>query len=246
MVGVSRVPSAALSEPNSNPAGERSLVRARLRRLAVQCAVAVAFVAAFEGGARVLARDPTERPDPYLGFAGTPPLFRPEGGVCRVSPNKREVYRDASFLREKPPGAIRVFCLGGSSVKSDAFPAQGTMPSFLEAALKEIAGPGVSVEVINAGGGGTGSYQYREIAREVRDLGADLIVVYPEAGERRFLPPSAEGELADRDAAAPLRPWSRRLLARSRLYGAMRDLLEALRPQGGKSSGANSAFAMAA
>ncbi len=242
-------------------------VRARLVRLAVQTAVAGLALAGFELGARTAGcLDPTERPDPYLGFAGTSPLFRLETDangleVFRTSPNKGEhpppesgmppgSYRTESFLARKPERAIRIFCLGGSSVRSDAYDRRGTFPAMLEAGLAAIAGPDVRVEVLNVGGGGTGSYQYREVAREVRHYGADLLVVYAEAGERKYIPPMPEGLLAAGDARAPARPVARRLLAPLRGYVALRETLAWLRnppyPALASSKAPPSAFATAA
>ncbi|MBL8695739.1 MAG: hypothetical protein JNJ88_16725 [Planctomycetes bacterium] len=193
--------------------------------------------------------DPTLRPDPYLGFAGTSPLYRrtlEKSGreVYTTSPNKQASYRTETFLAKKPAGGVRIFCLGGSSVRSDAFDEKGTFPWFLQRALASMLEGSRSVEVVNAGGGGTGSYQYAEVAREVLAYEPDLIVVYPEAGERRFLTPP-EGELAERDSTAPWRADLRRQLAPTRLYTVMRELLQSVRSQGG-GSGPSQAFALAA
>jgi hypothetical protein len=212
--------------------------------------VAAAFVFTFEAGARELDwHDPAERPDPYLGFAGTGPLFhleRQQNGLelYVTSPNKRAKYRLNGFAKEKAKGGIRVFCLGGSSVKSDSLPPEGTFPGLLKIGIEAMR-PGVAVEVVNAGGGGTGTFQYREVEREVRRLGADLIVVYPEAGERNYMPPLPEGEMAERDANNPLRADARRALAQSRLYAAVRDAMESLRPAAAQAA-KSSAFALAA
>ncbi|MFN0207150.1 MAG: tetratricopeptide repeat protein [Planctomycetota bacterium] len=249
----------------------------RLGRLAIQIAVALAFLVAFEWGARAAGRwidespegktsgnnnkpwyaaaleftkDPARRPDPYLGFAGTSPLFikindRDGNEIYTVAPNKVGTYRnDVYFLAQKPKDSIRIFCIGGSSVASAGIPAPGTFPSLLAYGLRAIYG-NRQIEVINCGGGGTGSFQYREIAREVCNYDADLIVVYPEAGERRYLPPQPESELAARDMSSPARAETRRLLVKSRLYLGFRDLIEALRPDTQKAM-ANVTFSLIA
>ena len=193
-------------------------------------------------------------PDPYLGFAGTAPLFTLESQqngapVWRTAPNKRTdathvgPYRDETFAAEKPKGGIRIFCLGGSSVRSDSLPREGTFPGLLKAGIEALR-PGTPVEVVNAGGGGTGTYQYREVARQARALGADLIVVYPEAGNATISRPIRR-ELAERDAKNPWRAAARRELARSRLYVGVRDLLEAMRPAA-SAAARSSAFSLAA
>lgn len=225
----------------------------RVRGLVLSILVGVSFFVVFEWGARAagramgkpaatdspwwrlldFTRDPGERNDPYLGFAGTSNLYTPavtDGReVLKTAPNKASTYRSVEFAALKEPGTLRIFCLGGSSVKSDGMHANGTFPTLLETGLR-AALPGRKIEVINAGGGGTGSFQYREVAREVRHYGADLIVVYPEAGERRYLPPAAEGELATRDSDSPIRASARRFFVNSRLYIGIRDLIEMMRP----------------
>lgn len=243
----------------------------RLRRFLFQASWAAVFLILFEVSARWVGRalpdarpaggsfwydvleftkDPELLPDPYLGFAGTPPLFykRSSNGAdyYETSPNKYKsgAYRKESFSYKKDPGGVRIFCIGGSSVNSAGMPADGTFPNLLKIGLRSIVGS-APVEVVNAGGGGTGSYQYREIAREVREYEPDLIVIYPEAGERKYLPPQPEGELADRDAQSPLRADARRLFTNSRLYIGMRDLFESMRPARAKAA-ANVTFSFTA
>lgn len=224
---------------------------ARLRRLGLQILAGAAVVLATETGLRAFdVLDPCERADPYLGFAGTPPLYRREttpGGspIYRTAPNKRAIYRDVTFEAVKPERGLRVFCLGGSSVRSDALDAASTFPGYLERGLR-ILYPDRPVEVVNAGGGGTGSFQYREVAREVRHYDADLIVVYPEAGERKYLPPSVESGLIEMDRAAPARAPARRVLTQWRVYTAIRDGFRAVCPEPVKPAAKLSAFSLAA
>lgn len=198
-------------------------------------AVAVLFVLAFEALARTGGwLDRTERPDPYQGFPGTSPLYRVERGddgveLLRRSPNKPN-YNQASFAAEKPAGEFRVFCIGGSSVRSvDFIEPDATFPGMLEVYLRARL-PGQTVRVVNSGGGGTGSVQNLEVVREVLEYQPDLLIVYPEGGEKNLIPPSPQGVMAKKDDAAPLRPWARSLLARLRLYHGIRELYQRVQP----------------
>ncbi|MGQ0552880.1 MAG: hypothetical protein ACT4PU_06640 [Planctomycetota bacterium] len=195
---------------------------------------------AFEAASRQLDwQDPTVRPDPYQGFPGTPPLYRlapdslsgPSAPALRqTSPNKLGNYRAASFPEAKPADEYRVFCLGGSSVRSDAFlTPDGSFPNMLEIYLRGVLA-GRTPRVINAGGGGTGSVQNLEVLREVLGYQPDLIVVYPEGGEKNLIPPAPQGLMAVRDDASPLRVAARRELAQFHVYQAARDAYAALLP----------------
>lgn len=179
--------------------------------------------------------DPTSFPDPYLGLAGTPPLYRlvtpddPDKRPYRErSPNKKQHYRDAPFMDEKGPSELRVFAIGGSSVRSDAFmEPDGSFSWMLQRYLNgAMRGPDERrrfARVINAGGGGMGSLQNLEVLREVLDYSPDLLVVYPEGGEKNFIGDSPQAVLAKADDGSPARPAVRRALAGLRLYQMVRD-----------------------
>lgn len=215
--------------------------------------VALLGVAAFELGAREAGwLDPTLRPDPYLGLPGTPPLYRAEddgqgGTLRRRAPNKPN-YREQTFPEDKPAGELRVFVVGGSSVRSDAFmEPDGSFPALLEMLL-DGAVEGRDARVVNCGGGGMGSAQNLEVVREVLGYDPDLLVVYPEGGEKNLVPPAPQGVLAMKDDAAPLRAAARRELAGLRLYAAVRDAWNALMPRPGaraRELSTFSAFALA-
>lgn len=209
--------------------------------------VAALFLLAAEFGLRAAgAFDPTELPDPYLGFPGSAPLYRPETGpageaLWRTSPNKRRAYRDLSFPAVKPPDELRVFCIGGSSVVLERFTSPaGAFPDFLELYLSAVL-PQRRVRVINAGGGATGSVQNLEVLREVLEHAPDLLVVYPEGGEKNLVPPAPGGLFALADERSPARVAARVRLAPLRVYAAARESLAALSPPD-RSSWLRSAF----
>ncbi|MBI4879948.1 MAG: hypothetical protein HY812_09875 [Planctomycetes bacterium] len=221
-------------------------------RLARAALVAVLFVCACEALARRAGfLDPTVIDDPYLGLPGSGPLYRParaQDGAAwfERSPNK-ESYRPERFPRDKDPAEYRVFCIGGSSVRSIAFvEPDASFPRLIEIYLEALL-PGRVPRVVNAGGGGAGSIQNLEVLREVLDHEPDLIVVYPEGGEKNYIPPSPQGVLARRDDTSALRVGARRLLARLRVYHAVRLAFQGLLPRargGDARLSAFSAFAM--
>lgn len=223
-----------------------------LRGVLLGLAALVAFeVAAREAGWL----DPATRPDPYMGFPGSPPLYSREpaadgaGGAAdgvvtlRTSLNKRDVnYRDQRFPMPKPAGEFRVFCLGGSSVRSENWiKPDGSFPGML---ALELWGriPDITPRIINAGGGGTGSVQNLEVLREVLDYEPDLIVVYPEGGEKNLIGPTPQAELARKDDDSPVRAAVRRGLSRLRSYVGMRLAYQALMPRQPPGGGVSSAF----
>jgi hypothetical protein len=198
--------------------------------------VGLVCLLAFEAGARQSGLlDPTESPDPYLGFPGTSRLYRPEVGadgatVLSTAPNKRDRYREQAFPASKPAGEFRVFCVGGSSVRSDAFMTpDGSFPRMLELRLFGLL-EGRTPRVLNCGGGGTGSVQNLEVVREVLGYEPDLLVIYPEGGEKNFIPPAPQGLMAEDDDAHPERVAARLWLARLRSYRAARLAWLALLP----------------
>lgn len=169
----------------------------RNRRLAAGLVVAgvIGVLAVVEGAARVItarASNPdlqmtvahygsfSERaaanrfePDPDLGYRLKPGF---EAGATR---HNRQGYRAAADFAAKPPGALRIVCLGGSttygvSVDDNA----DTYPARLEALLRERAALGAAIEVFNMGVGG---YTSREVlgvlARDALPLQPDAVLV---------------------------------------------------------------------
>lgn len=197
--------------------------------------VGALFLGSTELGLRsVGAFDPTELPDPYMGFPGSGPLYRKvekQGqAIFEVSPNKLQRYRAQQFPCEKAAREFRVFCLGGSSVMSEHYKKpDGSFPNFLQLYLRALSTKRMA-RVINAGGAGTGSVQNLEVLREVVHKGADLIVLYPEGGEKNLIPPAPGGLLALRDEQSPARVYARRHLAELHTYCAARELFAAALP----------------
>jgi len=95
----------------------------------------------------------------------------------------------------KPPGAVRILFLGGSTVYGAALDDQETLPARLEAALDQRLGAG-RVEVWNFGTSAyTRTQQSRLGTRKLEEVpGFDLVLtMVTNRGRRAFLPTQAQG-----------------------------------------------------
>jgi len=130
---------------------------------------------------------PKRRPDPFVGFTESHPLFvhDPERRAFVRSPAHRRAFRPASFPDRKGPDDFRIFCLGGSTVQGRPYEPKTAFSTWLELAL-EAADPSKNWQVINCGGISYASYRLAPIALEVLDHHEpDLLVIY--TGHNEFL-----------------------------------------------------------
>ena len=88
---------------------------------------ALLLLAMLEGGLALIGVQPRiQQEDPFVGFSSSIPLFT-EGldssgqPVMMTSSNKRGFFNHQTFTRDKPPGTLRVFCLGGSTTYGRPF-----------------------------------------------------------------------------------------------------------------------------
>jgi len=172
-----------------------------VKRLAVALAAAIAVLALAEAGLRVRARsqgipfeeawrrytgrgvtDPVYVAHPYLGRAHRPSFeFRYRSEIF-----DREVlwrfnsfgYRGPEIEIPKPPGRVRVLCVGGSTTFGGENPEEATYPALLQAALRERS-PEADIEVVNAGVAGYTSVEsVVDFALRGLDLEPDLVILY--------------------------------------------------------------------
>jgi tetratricopeptide (TPR) repeat protein len=87
------------------------------------------------------------------------------------------------FLLDKPVDGIRIFCLGASTTAGFPYEYNATPSRMLQKRL-ELAFPGKTIEVINAGLTATNSYTVFEFARELAHYQPDAFVVY--SGQNEF------------------------------------------------------------
>jgi lysophospholipase L1-like esterase len=107
----------------------------------------------------------------------------PDGTEVLHSTDARLPY--AWVAREKPAGALRVFCFGGSATAGLGFSPNVTFPRYLERMLRE-AEPEREVEVVNLGMVALPSAGVRLLVKDVcARYEPDLLVVY--SGNNEFL-----------------------------------------------------------
>lgn len=168
-----------------------------VRKLLIALLVPLLLLLLAEGTARIVAADP----------AASTRLFSPvaRGGreLWQRSP-ERDLPWNPSVAKEKPPGALRVACIGGSTVEGNPFP-EVAFPRVLERRLAAALAPR-PVEVMGCGVGGLYSDGELAVLREVLDFDPDLVVLY--SGHNEFHPRNVAALL---DAAA--HPWRARLRA---------------------------------
>jgi lysophospholipase L1-like esterase len=135
------------------------------------------------------------------------PLAKP-GGAQHLRINA-EGFRGPEIARPKPPGTVRVACIGASTT------AQGpeddaTYPARLEAKLRQRF-PGLPLEVLNLGVSATWSDYWLERSDTLFALEPDVLVQYDGINDIAFV------HLHHWAAARPWRRWLHRSLLAERL-----------------------------
>lgn len=161
-----------------------------------------------------------EADDPYLHIRAPVSIFSEveEDGTSYYRVTHPEAYRaqGARFPVVKPPGTLRVFCLGGSASAGWPHPAGQTYGAYLEHALR-AAFPRRRVEVLNTSGHAFASYRVRLIFDDVIRFDPDLLIVY-----------SGNNEFVERRTYAQSSGLSRlvdKLARASRLFRSVYDAL---------------------
>jgi lysophospholipase L1-like esterase len=99
------------------------------------------------------------------------------GGERFVVEMNSEGYRTREFALPKPPGLVRVICIGGSTTVAGRTNDE-TYPGLLERKLQALF-PGLSLEVLNLGvSSATTEYWYARLPR-VFGYAPDIVVQYP-------------------------------------------------------------------
>jgi lysophospholipase L1-like esterase len=143
-----------------------------------------------------------------------------------------------AMTRVKPPGTIRVFCLGASTTDQPTQNAEDTWWGGLDARLNQEAAPrGLKVEVYSRGRGGeTASDTLRWARLALRPYEPDAVVILQgindlcwNGGPRyRYPRPEPKSELTERDWGSYPR-WKRALRLVSQTYRHISELRNRLR-----------------
>ena len=191
--------------------------------------VTAAFFLALEG---VLAlagvRSLRDERDPYVGFSSRIPLFVESRGddgerVRVTAPNKLAWFNPQRFATPKPPGAFRVFCVGGSTTFGRPYD-HGTSFCGWLAALLAAADDSRRWEFVNAGGISYASYRVALLMEELVDYEPDLFVIY--TGQNEFLEQRTYPSMIE--APSSLRGLAG-LLSATRTYSTLQRLIRASR-----------------
>ena len=139
-------------------------VPGRARAIGINALLAVVPVVLLLGAAEFVLRQLEGRSDDTPLYAGGEPPF-----VLRLQPNVRawrsgvEIRTNALGLRgpgvahPKPPGTVRILCVGDSYTFGTGVHEEDTLPAQLQRELTTRA-PGVAIECINLGIGGANAY----------------------------------------------------------------------------------------
>lgn len=128
------------------------------------------------------------------------PMFecREEYGnqVCRTTPWFIGFIGEQKFFLPKPPGTVRIFCLGESAVEGYPFHLPGSFPRLMQVMLDD--GGRKKFEVINVAVRGIHASDIRHICAEIVRYQPDVVIIYLGNNEYAGMDPKAEsGRLAD-------------------------------------------------
>lgn len=124
--------------------------------------------------------------DPIVDLHNLRPLFELDRatGQYRISQERMNLFRPASFDAVKGSGTFRVFCLGGSTTQGEPYGTETAFGQWLKLNLQALD-PDRKFEVVNCGGLSYASYRVRTILQEVLRYDPDLVVLY--TGQNEFL-----------------------------------------------------------
>ncbi len=163
--------------------------------------------------------------DPYVGFSGVRPLFKPnqETGRYETAPERLTFFRPDSFSIEKGHDEFRIFCLGGSTVQGRPYAIETSFTTWLELGLR-ASDPQRQWEVVNCGGVSYASYRLVPILREVLEYQPDLVIIC--TGHNEFLEDRTYGPIKQTPHWIT---WVHTQLARLHTYNALRGAAVRLR-----------------
>ncbi len=155
------------------------MARKRVKIL-VLVTVNIAILVILELGLRLAGfSPPSRRSDPFRGFFGNYRVYGTEqpsglGTYYRTNPNKLHTFQLEYFTARKKEGAVRVFCLGGSTVNGGVY-----RETYVRALKLLAAGDewGRRLEIVNAGGNGYDSAQIIHLSRELARYRPEALII---------------------------------------------------------------------
>ena len=223
------MPSSAESKDSPSLATRRSKRRRVLFPLIAIVLALVPFVLLEIVLRTVDVGDPTGYVDPFVGFGRAHPLFT----LARDQQNyettrSHQLYFGTQrFSAKKPANMVRVFCLGGSTVRGRPYTTETSFARWLQIELK-LRDPSRDYEVINCGGLSYASYRLARITEEVMAYQPDLIVVA--TGHNEFLEDRTYQDVKSRSSrGGGIMDWlySLRMVTLARQLGSGTDVEEA-------------------
>ena len=177
-----------LSDSNSQP---KQTCRTPLcQAVLLSIAAPIIFFLLLEGGLALFGLKPTlQVEDPFVGFASNVPLFVASEGtegrqIMTTADNRSKFFNKQQFVKKKPPGTYRIFCLGGSTTYGRPYDDTTSFSGWLRELLPEVD-KDKNWEVINAGGISYASYRIAHLMEELVNYQPDLFIIY--TGHNEFL-----------------------------------------------------------
>jgi len=171
---------------------------------------------------------PLSMEDPFVGFAGSRPLFieQEQGRFVLDEARKNYFNTPQEFVMPKPANTFRIVVFGGSTTYGRPYLNDTSFGHWLKKLLERYGDVG-RVEVINTGGISYASYRVRRLVEEMAAYQPDLFVVY--SGHNEFLEARTFEQIKGQ---APLLSQVRSLLHHSRIYSALTRTLGHALPDG--------------
>src|SRR5690606_27327237 len=116
--------------------------------------------------------------DPLVGFSRVSPLCErdDDAGVYRTARSHQAAFEEQQVSIQQPASGIRIFCLGGSTVRGRPYTTESAFARWLQIELA-ARDPDHNYEVVNCGGLSYASYRLSRILEEVLAYEPDLIIV---------------------------------------------------------------------
>lgn len=175
---------------------------------------------------------PTGYTDPFVGFSKLHPQFEKdeEKGIYETTHSRQLFFGRQEFAIEKPANGVRIFCLGGSTVRGRPYTVETAFARWMQIELA-ATDPRHSYEVVNCGGLSYASYRLAAMLKELLRYEPDAIVLA--TGHNEFLEDRTFQEIKEQSQS---RRWLSEKLHSLRTVTAARRLFDGWRGKSEKPS----------